>query len=216
MANITREERLRREALKSSTETLDIPMTTPEPDPTIAGTASTPQPPVFSVAERRLKHGDLSMMSEMANIALVGTTEPMALYWGMTEHAYELINIFGWVPVHARYLPMAPNLMGLSQAPDGHVTRGQRGSEMLFMMPSRLREAQLFKAANDRQMKRLSRRHHLQNAIASAEADAHNPALSAARREGAARSAASMAANQKAKFTFTEYTESHSRNSGVE
>lgn len=210
MANISREERLRRQ--QTATATLDQPTPAPEP----SETPTTPEPPVFTVAERRLQNGDLAMLSEMANIALVGTLEPMALYWGMTENAYDLINIFGWVPVHARYLPMKPSMMGLAQGPDGNVTRGKNGSEMLFMMPARLREAHLFKAANARQVKRLSRRHHLQNAISSAQADANNPELSAARRESAAKSAAMMEANQKAKFTFTEYTESHSRNSNVE
>ncbi|HXJ44077.1 MAG TPA: hypothetical protein VNH18_32620 [Bryobacteraceae bacterium] len=171
---------------------------------------------MFSVAERRLKHGDLAMLSEIANITLSGTDEPMAIYWGMTENAYDLINVYGWVPVQSKYLPMKAGLMGLTEAPDGNVTRGQNGSEMLFMMPERLRNAHLFKQANTRQVSRLSRRHHLQTAISSAQADATNPALSPARRESAARSAAGMEANQKAKFTFTEYTESHSRNSGVE
>lgn len=215
MANITKEERERRRLIAEG----GADASTPSVEAVAAlmdKQSDDPKPPTFAVAERRKKHGDLAMLRAQGEFDLVGMTEPMAIYWGLTEHAYDLVNVYGWVPVHRKYLPVDPSQLGLTAAPDGNVTRGKNGSEMLFMMPKKMREDILFGQANTRQVNRLSRRRHLQQAIASAQADAENPALTEAQRSNAARSAAAMESGQKAKFSFTEYTESHSRNSSVE
>lgn len=232
MAGISREERLRRQALKDAESPVvpGSPMPNP-PDggwPTVADpvvpltpnvvvpAAKSPEPPKFTIAERRLKHGDVAMMKGQADFELVGMPEPMSIYWGMTEDAHELITLKGWVPVEAKFLPMKPERMGLTTAPDGNVTRGKQGSEMLFMMPKKLRDEILHDQANRRQVMRLSRRTYMKQTAESAQAAAMDQSLSAAQRESAARAAASMESSQRAKWTVTEFTESHSRNSGVE
>lgn len=207
MANISREERLRRQA-EADHMTATVPEVTP--------TDGEIEPPTFSVAERRLKYGDLAMMQGQADFDLVGVSEPMAIYWGMTEDAHELITLKGWVPVHQKFLPMAPSRMGLQAAPDGNVTRGKNGSEMLFMMPKRIREEILLSQTNRRQVMRLSRRTWMKQTAEDAQMAAQDASLTPQQREKAARAAASMSSNERAKWTVTEFQESHSRNSGVE
>lgn len=202
MANITKEERARRAAL--------IAESAPEPDPNdISPKAASVEPPAFSIAERRLKYGDVAMMKGQADFDLVGLDEPMAVYWGMTEDAYDLVNLKGWQPVHKQHLPMEPSRLGLTSAPDGYVTRGRHGSEMLFMMPKRLRESILMDQEQRRQVMRRSRRMWQQQNMAAAEQDAQNEALTDAQRASARRASLSMQDEKRAKWTPLESIESH-------
>ncbi len=169
------------------------------------------QPPVFSVAERRLKHGDAAMLRNQADFDVIGFEEPMSIYWGLTESAYDLINIYGWVAAKASNLPVKANMLGLAESPDGFVTRGKNGSEMLFVMPKRLREDILHEASARRLKRRLSARTYKQEAASLAAQDASNPELTPKQRESAARSAAALDSNKRAKWSFTEFQESHSR-----
>lgn len=191
-------------------ETVADDLVTVDPgDETATTKAQTP--PMFAVAERRLKHGDASMLRNQADFDVIGFDEPMATYWGLTEGSYDLINIYGWVPAKASNLPVKANMLGLTESPDGFITRGKNGSEMLFVMPKRLREEILHEASARRLKRRLSARTYKQEAANLAAQDAQNMELTPKQRESAARSAAALDSNKRAKWSFTEFQESHSR-----
>lgn len=210
MAGLTREERSRRAALAAEIAAGNPDNQTAAPE-TVTGEPTEQHPPTFSVAERRLKHGDVAMLRAQADFTLVGVDQEMAIYWGMTENAYDLINIYGWVPVHKRHLPMAPSMLGLSEGPDGNVTRGKSGSEMLFMMPKVTRESILFDQEQRRQVMRRSRRMWQKANQMSAETDAANEALSPAQRASALRAANAMQDSRKAQWVPLGSVESHGR-----
>lgn len=222
MAGISREERERRSALKASTidftpptETAmaQLPAPTSTSDVVVPPKSAEPaKVPQFSVAERRLKHGDLSMLSADADITIVGQDEPMALYWGLTEDAHENITKYGWVPVMASELPMTCERMGLQKTPDGIVARGKNCSEILMKMPKRLRDQILLRQSQDRYAKRTSTKDWRNRMASAAASDAADESLSPEQRERAKRHADSMASTRgdKAQYHVTEFKETHS------
>lgn len=99
------------------------------------------QVPDFSVVERRIKYGDAAALTGPA-IELINQPEPMTLYWGNNNREgrhFQLTKRKGWIPVQITELANAMDVGGDIQAsPDGIVTRGEKGREALYKMPSRL------------------------------------------------------------------------------
>jgi hypothetical protein len=97
--------------------------------------------PDFSVVERRIKHGDAHVMSGAVSLELVNQPEPMTLRWGNMQlegRNNYLQKYKGWVPVRMTELARRLDAGILTESPEGYVTRGEKGTEVLYKMPSRL------------------------------------------------------------------------------
>src|SRR5690348_14425202 len=109
-------------------------------------------PSDFSVAERRLQHGDLAELSRGSNIELAHQPEPMSIYWAPINgqpSPWTMINVLGWQYVTPADLPGRPADLGLDEQ-DGRIVKGGRDDqEVLFKMPTRLREQIAMKRTMD-------------------------------------------------------------------
>jgi len=121
-----------------------------------------PEVASFEIAERRAKYGDLTMLREIdPSAALINQSEPMVTRWCYTgpgrEGRYaELTGPFGYVPVYTYELLTAVQRHGWNASPEGIVTRGEKGYEVLVKMPRRLYEQIQFKRAEDNDTRRRS------------------------------------------------------------
>lgn len=209
MAGITREERLRRQAAAAAVDF--TPPQSAVATEEIIDPAPVAAVPTFSVAERRLKYGDIAMLSRTADVKLINQPCPMAIWWGMAEDAHEHITVHGWTLVRTNELEMSPERMGLQATPDGAVARGKNCAELLFKMPSHLREEILLRQSKDRYLKRTSLKDFKKRMSESAVADAQDASLTPQQRERAMRQAESFGGSgKKAEYVVLEHKESHS------
>jgi len=118
---------------KTATETPDATAPIQIPDD---------QVPQFSVVERRIKYGDASVLGSGSPLELVNQPEPMTLRWGnmlLGEGRNHYLQSFkGWVPVRMAELANSLDMGLLTESPEGFVTRGEKGHEVLYKMPTRL------------------------------------------------------------------------------
>ena len=119
--------------------------------------------PAFSIAERRAQNGDLRTLAEPdPEVLLMGVDEPMATRWIYTGQGapigrfHEVTERKGWVQVHAKHIKHDPKLYGWGKSPEGFIVRGEKGEEVLVMMPSRIYKAIQFRTVADNDRKRQS------------------------------------------------------------
>jgi hypothetical protein len=130
------------------------------------GAAPVPTPPTlpsFEIAERRAKYGDVATLRELdAAAALVDQAVPMVTRWIYTgpgaplDRFYEIIAQKGYQQVHERDLKTPAHRNGWGLSPEGYVTRGEKGHELLVKMPEHLYKQIQAKKAHDADAKRRS------------------------------------------------------------
>lgn len=97
--------------------------------------------PAIDILERRLLNPE-GTPSEP--IQLRGQSEPMELRWINTElpgRYHEVTRYGGYVPVRTEELRDKNEVSDLQESPDGYVTRGERGREVLMKIPKRYYDA---------------------------------------------------------------------------
>jgi hypothetical protein len=119
--------------------------------------------PSFEIAERRAQNGDLDALREVdASAELVNQPWPMMTRWVFTgpgaplDSFYDIIAKRGYVQVHKDELRTTPERNGWGQSPEGYVTRGERGHEVLVKMPRHLYQQIQIRKAQDGDAKRRS------------------------------------------------------------
>jgi hypothetical protein len=124
---------------------------------------ATPPLPSFEIAERRAKYGDVATLREMnAAAALKDQAVPMVTRWIYTgpgaplDRFYEVIAQKGYQQVHERELTTPAHRNGWGVSPEGYVTRGEKGHELLVKMPKHLYEQIQVRKALDGDAKRRS------------------------------------------------------------
>jgi hypothetical protein len=123
----------------------------------------TPPLPTFEIAERRAQHGDLDSLREIDSAAaLRDQAVPMTTRWIFTGPGaplgrfHRVIAQLGYQQVHARELTTPAHQNGWNVSPEGYVTRGEKGQELLVKMPKHLYEQIQRRKALDADAKRRS------------------------------------------------------------
>lgn len=151
--------------------------------------------PSFEVVERRILYGDTSALAGPA-MELVNQPERMALYWGNTGREgrhFQLTKRKGWMPVKMTELANRLDVGGdVTESPDGFVTRGEKGREVLYKMPLRLYEALEKRKVADNLKQSRSASRLKSNTQERMTQDADSGALSAGQREHLLRGAERM------------------------
>lgn len=126
----------------------------PMPQPEAVAVADVPKPKVrsrVSIIERRLQSpfGEPTSRIDFKNAALSGRWFNTAIRNGQYNRALDL----GWLPVTPDLLVDLHQLGSWTPSPEGAVTRGERGQEVLMYMP--LKERVAIQAAKTRENNRL-------------------------------------------------------------
>ncbi len=138
--------------------------------------ASTPRkqaPKGLSVIERRLANPLGKRSREIPlNESLKDWT--VRVFTKDPEHPdrhYEAVHELGYVPCTREDFPVDPQSLGFSVSPDGKVTRGEKGQDMVMRIPTRdwKRIQQAKAAANLASIKK----HKLKEEVAQATAKTH-------------------------------------------
>lgn len=103
------------------------------------------------IIERRLALGDRAVITT-ANVVLKPQNEPMTTRWintAITGRFYQVTSQMGWTPVPYDQVENAKQTADLKPSEEGYACRGEKGSEVLVMMPSRYYQAIQAKKASD-------------------------------------------------------------------
>jgi len=129
----------------------------------LVGTPPARPLPSFEIAERRAQNGDLDTLREVdASAELKDQPVPMITRWIFTgpgaplDRFYEIIAQRGYVQVHKDELRTGPERNGWGSSPEGYITRGERGHELLVKMPRHLYQRIQIRKAQDGDAKRRS------------------------------------------------------------
>lgn len=151
--------------------------------------------PDFSIVERRIKYGDAAALAG-PSIALINQPEPMTLYWGNNNREgrhFQLTKRKGWVPVQITELANAMDVGGDIQAsPDGIVTRGEKGREVLYKMPTRLFKLVAKRKVEDNLRRSRSAAHLKEGTQSAMVKDAESGAIGGRQRDAMLRGADRM------------------------
>lgn len=105
------------------------------------------------IIERRLALGDAAVLTS-AKVTLKPQNEPMETRWINTHIAgrfYQVTAQMGWTPVPYDQVENAKQTADLKKSEEGYACRGEKGAEVLVMMPARYYTAiQAKKAADER------------------------------------------------------------------
>lgn len=139
-------------------------------------TPETPQAPArISVISRRLQN---PFGTPSREIPLKG--EKAATPWVVRTFAadpehpnrhYDAVHRLGWVPLERDDLAVSPESLGFTVTPDGRITRGPNGAEVLMGMPKADFDA-VQKAKSDENLRKLTPK-YTRSEVAQATAKEH-------------------------------------------